>query len=166
VLPDDVLIAMFDQYVNGDFRIPINTGREWQSLVHVCRRWRSIVFGSPLHLRLQLVCTERTRTRDMLDVWPALPLAIWCHRIGGVVNIIAALERRERVCQVALHNVQSSDLGIYFEALQQPLPELTELWIFSSYETAPVVPDSFLGGSAPHLEFLSLGPIPLVIFGA
>ena len=100
----------------------------------------------------------------MLDVWPALPLAIWYNpgydRIRDVDNIIAALEHRERVCQVALHNVQSSDLGIYFEALQQPLPELTDLWIFSSYETVPVVPDSFLGGSAPRLELLQLYGIP------
>jgi hypothetical protein len=102
----------------------------------------------------------------MLDVWPALPLVIWCDRIGGaddriggVDNIIAALERRERVCQIALVNVQSSDLGIYLEALQQPFPELTNLWLHS-FETVPVVPDSFLGGSAPRLEDLQLNRIP------
>ena len=164
-LPDDVLIAIFDQYVNGDvLQGPINTGKEWQPLVHVCRRWRSIVFGSPRHLKLQLFCTERTRARDMLDVWPALPLAIWCdrikgvdNRIGGVDNLIAALERRERVCQIALANVQSSDLEIILEAMQQPFPELTRLWIWSDVS---VVPDSFMGGSAPRLEFLQLHGIP------
>ena len=159
-LPDDVLIAIFDQYVNGDDHGPINMGREWQSLVHVCRRWRSIVFGSPRHLKLQLVCTERTPARDMLDVWPALPLAIWGFRIlGGVDNIIAALQRRERVCQIALLYVQSSDLVIYLEALQQPFPELTRLF-FHVHETVPVVPDSFLGGSAQRLEYLLLEGIP------
>jgi hypothetical protein len=97
----------------------------------------------------------------MLDVWPALPLAILCNgtgvddRTGGMDNIIAALERRERVCQIALAIVQSSDLGIYFEALQQPFPELTHL-LLHCFETVPVVPDSFLGGSAPRLEYLNL----------
>jgi hypothetical protein len=97
----------------------------------------------------------------MLDVWPALPLAIWCEGTGGVDNIIAALERRECVCQIALYNVQSSDLGIYLEALQQPFPELTHLFIWvNDYYSVPVVPDSFLGGSAPRLEYLNLDRIP------
>jgi hypothetical protein len=96
----------------------------------------------------------------MLDVWPALPLAILCDRTGGVDNVIAALERRERVCQIGLMNVQSSDLGIYLEALQQPFPELTNLFLFSDGGTMPVVPNSFLGGSAPRLEYLELEGIP------
>jgi hypothetical protein len=147
---------MFYHYVNNDDTLgEKERERAWQSLVHVCRRWRSIVFGSPRHLKLQLVCTERTRARDMLDVWPALPLAISCYRTGGVDNIIAALERRERVCQIALVNVQSSDLGIYLEALQQPFPELTNLFLHF-FETVRVDPDSFLGGSAPRLECLYL----------
>ena len=169
-LPDDVLIAIFDQYVNGDARIPINWVMEWQPLVHVCRRWRSIVFGSPRHLKLQLVCTKRTRARDMLDVWPALPLAIWYNpgydrirgaddRIGGVDNIIAALERKERVCHIALLEVQS--LGIYLEALQQPFPELTYLSLHCT-GMVPVIPDSFLGGSAPRLEYFRLDGIPFL----
>jgi hypothetical protein len=159
-LPDDVLIAIFDQYVNGGDQHPIDKGEAWQSLVHVCRRWRSIVFGSPRHLKLQLVCTETTRARDMLDVWPALPLAIWCDRLRGSDNIIAALERRERVCQIDLLNVQSSDLREYLEALQQPFSELTNLFLHCMGETVPVVPDSFLGGSAPRLESFDLTRIP------
>ncbi len=39
--------------------------------------------------------------------------------------------------------------------MQQSFPALTELQL-SSYEPAPAIPDSFLGGSAPHLCFLSL----------
>jgi hypothetical protein len=40
----------------------------WQTLVHVCRRWRTLVFGSPLFLKLELVCTVKTPARDTLDV--------------------------------------------------------------------------------------------------
>ena len=55
MVPDDVLLEVFDFYVAGDM---YSKDREaWQTLVHVCRRWRSIVFGSPRRLDLQLVCT-------------------------------------------------------------------------------------------------------------
>src|SRR5260370_7603575 len=39
--------------------------------------------------------------------------------------------------------------------MQQSFPALTEFQLLS-YEPAPALPDSFLGGSAPHLRFLSL----------
>src|SRR5713101_3622115 len=41
-----------------------------------------------------------------------------------------------------------------------PFPELTDLQLSSYDETLPVVPDSFLGGSAPSLEHVSLSGIP------
>src|SRR6267154_2277883 len=51
----------------------------WQSLVHVCRRWRDLVFKSPRRLNLQLLCIPGTSARRSLDVWPALPLLIRDH---------------------------------------------------------------------------------------
>ena len=161
-LPDDVLIAIFDQYVNGGAQHPIVRGKAWQSLVHVCRRWRSIVFGSPRHLDLQLVCSVETPARDTLGVWPALPLVIWYngyYQTGSVDNIIAGLERCVRVCRIELMFVQSSDLEIILAAMQQPFPELTLLLLTTFSETVQVVPDSFLGGSAPRLEYLMLDRI-------
>ena len=154
---------IFYHYVNHD-DISEEKEREkvWLSLVQVCRRWRSIILGSPRHLKLRLVCTESTPTRDTLDIWPALPLVIWCRdgeSIESVDNIIAVLERRDRVCQIRLWNVESSDLEIILAAMQQPFPELTYLLLHSD-ETVPVVPDSFLGGSAPRLEDLELNGIP------
>ncbi len=105
VLPDDVLLEIFDFYMN---MIPLFAGKTeieaWQSLVHVCRRWRSLVFGSPLRLNLQLVCTSKTPARYTLDVWPALPLLIKgiITLSSGVDNIIVALGQINRVCQVLL----------------------------------------------------------------
>ena len=137
--------------------------RAWQSLVHVCRRWRNIVFGSPRHLNLCLACTANTRARDTLDdVWPALPLIISFHRdygTGSVDNIVAVLERSDRVCQIYLTVVPSSDLEIFLAAMQQPFPELTSLLLTTSDETVSVVPDSFLGGSAPRLKVFWLDRI-------
>ena len=171
MLPDDVLLALFDCYVKGnidddddDDENVFDKDQAWRSLVHVCRRWRCIVFGSPRHLNLQLVCTERTRERDMLDVWPALPLAIWCYDnnpIGSVDNIIAMLEHRDRVCQIDLAFFQSPDLEFILAAMQQPFPELTRLLLHPAVKMgAPVTPDSFLGGSAPRLRYLNLRGVP------
>jgi hypothetical protein len=40
--------------------------------------------------------------------------------------------------------------------MQEPFPALRSLVILSDVKTAPVIPDSLLGGSAPHLQFLGL----------
>ena len=167
-LPDDVLIAIFNSYLDEYF---FEKEREeaWRSLVHVCHRWRTIVFEWPRHLDLQLVCTGRTRARDTLDVWTALPLAILCEdydydgskdSIRNVDDIIAVLERRNRVCRINLRGISSSNLEIIFAAMQQPFPELTFLRLWSYNGTVPVVPNSFLGGLAPSLESLEFGYIP------
>ena len=77
-LPDLALLEIFDFYVHADYHfreellaVTINNRRfgpsfrragrrllsvtgisAWLSLVHVCRNWRSVVFGSPLRLNL------------------------------------------------------------------------------------------------------------------
>jgi len=70
----------------------------WQSLVHVCRRWRSLIFGSPRHLNLQLFCTTGTTARKALDIWPALPLLILDNVTNtSVDNIVAVLKYSNRI---------------------------------------------------------------------
>jgi hypothetical protein len=98
----------------------------------------------------------------VLDVWPALPLIIWCYNfhLTGADNIIAVLWRSVRVCRIELMSVQSSDLEKLLVAMQQPFPELTNLSLCSYSTVVPAVPDSFLGGSAPRLQRLMLGHIP------
>ena len=73
MLPDDVLLEIFDFYVDED----IGTIQEWITLAHVCRRWRSVVFQSPHRLNLRLVCRPTTPVRNTLDIWPPLPLIIY-----------------------------------------------------------------------------------------
>jgi hypothetical protein len=106
-----------------------------------------------------------------LDVWPPLPLVIFVHGYKtdsgfpaeSVDNIIAALERRDRVSQITLMDVPSSDLEILLAAIQEPFPELTylelgyDLW---SDETGPVISELFLGSSAPRLQSIWLSCIP------
>ena len=160
MLPDDVLLEIFDFFVIQVYTAKYET-EKWQTLVHVCRRWRSLVFGSPRRLNLRLFCSDRTPARDTLDVWPALPLFI--QRLGGagsVYDIVAVLERGNRVYNIGLFNLKRSDLEIFSAAMQVPFPDLTDLGLSSNGETMSALPDSFLGGSAPRLRRLQLEGIP------
>ena len=179
VLPDDVLIEIFDFYVNdedtddedfGSFR---KSGiEEWITLAHVCRGWRSVVFQSPRRLNLRLLCTPERPAKDTLDIWPPLPLAIQDpygvlnHRNGtsSVDNIIAALEHNDRVCQIVLGRFTSPELECVTDsaAMLKPFPELTDLWLgmFSDDRLGPILHDSFLGGTAPRLRSLKLSNVP------
>ena len=169
-LPDDILLEIFDFTVEEEFVKYEAINQElddWRTLVHVCRRWRSVVFGSPRRLNLRLLCSDTTPARDTLDVWPPLPLSIWCegyHHKNGVVeymdNILAALERSDRVCYIDLSGFKSSHLEKISVAMQVPFPELINLMLWPTGETAPVLPDSLLGGDAQRLETLSLTDIP------
>jgi hypothetical protein len=165
VLPDDVLLEIFDFYV--DMSPPFARKRdieEWQTLVHVCRRWRSLVFQSPRRLNLRLYCTPNTPAKDTLDTWPALPLIV--KGSTGFLpcdNVIAALGQSDRVCKVDLMDLAKWQLDDVLATMQVPFPELTDLRLMShAYDkTLPTIPDSdsFLGGSAPRLRILSVSGI-------
>ena len=167
ILPDEVLLEIFDFYM---ITHPLDddissdeckkTVEAWQLLIHVCRRWRSLVLGSPRRLNLRLYCTYKTPIRDILDVWPALPLLI-CGGMTlspGTDNIIAALGQSNRVCQVFLWNIASACMQLerVFAAMQVPFPELTDLRLSSFGMRTPAIPDSFLDGSAPRLRSFEL----------
>ncbi len=157
-LPDDVLLEIFDFYVDQARRHV----EQWRILVRVCRKWRIIVFGSPCRLKLQLLCDARTPVRKMLGIWPPFPIVIrsWSPR-SGEDNIIAALEHNDRVCKIELEGVPSSLLEIFLAARQQPFPVLTHLKIWLNiHDEAPIIPNSFLGGSAPRLQYLEFRGIP------
>ena len=165
VLPDEVLLAIFDFCAHGKAYGHAFRKKEveaWHSLAHVCRRWRTVVLESPHRLDLRLGCTNKTPARDMLDIWPALPLSIRdiAYLTGNVDNIIAVLERRDRVDKIELFDIDGSPLDKVLAAMQEPFPKLTELLLRSYDKTAPVVPDSFLGGSSPRLQLLWLKGIP------
>ena len=100
--------------------------------------------------------------RDMLDIWPPFPLVIddVTSLRGDVDNVIAALQRRDRVHGIHLFRANGSAIENVLAAMQEPFPELTYLWLSSDGKMVPIVPDSFLGGSAPHLRSLVLDGIP------
>jgi hypothetical protein len=164
-LPDGVLLRIFDFYLSeaqptlGGFK-EINA---WFTLVHVYQRWRNFVFASSRRLGLQLVCTARTPVTKKLDVWPALPIVVSQHALKpeGVQNIVAALKHTDRVCGINLDRISYWVLDKVLAVMQQPFPALKDLYLVSNTAESGTrkIPDSFLGGSTPHLRSLQLGGI-------
>ena len=160
VLPDEVLLQTFYFYVNMDLS---DFGIEaWLSLIRVCRRWRSLVLASPRHLNLRLVCTPQTK--DTLDIWPTIPLIVrGTLALSSTGNVIAVFGQSNRVCEVQLLDLVGQQLEEVLAAMQVPFPELTNLQLRlepSDDETPPVIPDSFLNGSAPRLRSFDLDNAP------
>jgi hypothetical protein len=156
-LPDVALLEIFNFYVDEEKKIEV-----WRTLVHVCRKWRNIVFESPRRLELRLYCTAGTPVMKTMGVWPLLPIVIWGdgHEIWGVDNIIAALKHNDRVCRIDLWRVPSSQWQTVLAAMQNSFPTLTRLQLEFNDETTPVIPTSFLGGSTPRLQRLFLNGVP------
>ncbi|KAI0292541.1 hypothetical protein BC826DRAFT_1176027 [Russula brevipes] len=139
--------------------------------MHVCRRWRYLVLASPRHIGLRIVCTEKTPAREMLQVYPALPIAIYQRSTewikGGTDNILAALNHQDRACEIDL-NVPRRLWERFAAALRVPVPELTFLHLklyFLGDGPAPALSDSFLGGYAPRLQTLRLKRITSLALG-
>jgi hypothetical protein len=101
--------------------------------------------------------------REKLAVWPPFPIIV--EQFGcltskcGHDNIIAALGHNDRVCEINLA-IPGSLLESVFAAMQKTFVALNRLWLNATDDRAPVVSDSFLGGSAPHLRQLWLDRIP------
>ena len=170
VLPDDVLLETFTHVARPQAKTYFNVEGPrhyedgWRTLVHVCKRWRSVVFSSPRRLDLRLFCTNKRPVKKSLDIWPALPIYIYAYQhaqplpLRGVTNILAALEQHNRVCGIRIDGVPNSLLKR--SVAMKSFPALTDLILSSNDGKAPVLPDSFLGGSAPRLRTLSLTGIP------
>ncbi|KAI9460442.1 hypothetical protein F5148DRAFT_256543 [Russula earlei] len=155
-LPDDVLVEIFDLYVN---HLEIGPN-EWHTLVHVCQRWRHVVFASPCRLNLRLWSTGKRPMCEMLDVWPVLPVVLnrRFNFSSSWENLVGALEseHRHRICQINLLDIPTSAWERFSAAMQKPFPELTDLRFRVRHNTMTSLSDSFLGGSAPLLRILWL----------
>jgi len=82
----------------------------------------------------------------------------------SVENVIAAVERHDRVSHISINNINGSALEQLAAAMQQPLPTLNDFRLESWNESVAVLPETFLGGSAPHLEMFILRGIPFPTF--
>jgi F-box-like len=164
-LPDDVLLEVFDIYLTAIYE-PTKKPMEWQKLAHVCRRWRCIIFESPLRLNLELYCTWTTPVMQLLDIWPEFPIVIQLiHRERRLSiprdifdDVIAALGHRDRMRRINLDGLTSSELARITTVMDEPFPALTYLSLWSS-DPLLRIPDTFLNGSAPSLRRLCLGRV-------
>jgi hypothetical protein len=172
MLPDDVLFEIFDFY-GIDCEVCCYPWR-WHTLVHVCRRWRQIIFASPLRLELQFVCTPRTRVRELLEFLPpSIPITIRNYfdtppapgsesapSIKDGSQVIAALEQRDDVYSIDLEDLPSSVLEKLATTMQGTYPTLVYILLSAADEAAPILRNEFLGGSAPCLDRIWLRGIP------
>jgi hypothetical protein len=155
MLPGVVLLDVFDFYVNE-----VEWKQKWLTLVHVCQKWRKVVFGAPRRLDLRLVCADGMPVEETLDIWPPLPIVIRhdYYPTLGVDSVIAALKHNDRVCEIKLGPIPSLQWEEVLATMQKPFHVLTHLELGIEDEVQPV--DSLFGGCAPHLQSLSLDRIP------
>ena len=150
---------MFDFYISGI--------EDWHTLIHVCWRWRNVVFSSPRRLNLQLLCTPRRPVTEMLNIWPELPIHVSYHgdlrleAAEGTDNVTAALKLKGSISRISLRIDSCSAVWENIAAVMQdqdpfPILRYLDLHLWSSGEMIPVISDSFLGGSAPRLKHLFL----------
>jgi hypothetical protein len=181
ILPDDALFQIFDfcRVGHNPLDLSFRPAMEWQRLIHVCRRWRLIIFLSPRRLDLYLICKHGTPVRKNLDIWPAYPIIIdhidYSSHTNKLSpndddNIIAALEHPGRVRCLKLP-VTNSLLERVATVAQEPFPILTQLRHSSEGGSASVLPSEFLGGSAPrlreiHLSGISFPKLPTLLSSA
>ena len=173
-LPDYVLLEIFELDLGKDDAAKVGYGHDyyrWQTLVHVCHRWRYVVFASPHRLDLAIELGKSTISKS-LDIWPTLPIVISVYAIESkeeVTGVITALRECNRVRKID-YDDYDDDLDIQdslwkeIAAIDEPFLALTSLKL-SCIQNPVVLPDSFLGGSAPLLRSLSLSRIPYPSIG-
>ena len=182
ILPDDVMLDIFDfiRIANISLGPHYDYAWGWKRLALVCRRWRQLIFASPLRLCLQLRCQRRvyrvTPFCTPLSRWPAsFPIAIDFH--DGLAerldedNAIAALKHPNRVCLLAIL-ASPFRMEKLATIIREPFPALTKLQLSLGYSDSPVLLNRFLPvGGAPclqelHLDAVSFNNLPEFIHEA
>ena len=166
-LPDEILLGIFGFCMASPLPPPYYEDA-WHTLVHVCRRWRHVVFGSPRRLNLRLLCINRRLTKT-LDIWPEFPIVIHVDEkevrsLPSVTDVISVLERNDRVCKIFIDDVPNSSLEAIV-ATSKPFPALIELELASFKKDTPTLRGSFLGGSVPSLRSLKFWGVPFPALG-
>ena len=163
ILPDDVLLCIF-YFVRPEYDRLWDLSW-WRPVVHVCRRWRTVVFASPNFLELRLICHPWTRV-ELTAIWPPIPIIVWNLKntdwaLPEDYDFDAAMVHPNRVCEIHLH-LTISQLERLASVMRKQFPALIQLSLETSPGSppAPALPDGFLGGFAPRLQSLELNRIP------
>ena len=127
--------------------------------MHICQRWRSIIFASARRLDLYLTCSYRTRLGKNLANRPATsPLALHYTRYRRTPEddgVLAVLEHPGRIHHIKVRGTDS----LLAKIMQKPFPTL--LYVDIAWDcngkadpplgSLPVIPLRFLGQSVSHL---------------
>jgi hypothetical protein len=70
----------------------------------------------------------------------------------------------DRVSHVSIHDIDGPALAQLLAAMHQPLPTLKNIFLRTRDNPVKVLPETFLGGSAPLLEYFHLDGIPFPTF--
>ena len=184
ILPDDVLLHIFHfdglLYRHKGFWEPLDWDGmrdddrmlrltwNWHRLAHVCRRWRSIIFASPNFLDLRLVCLPGTRL-ELTGIWPPFPIIISdavydvvYNKLRKTFDFDAAIVHTDRVREINLIYLTRPRLQRLVFQMHVQFPALVRLVICCQDRryNVPALPDGFLGGSAPQLQYFGLHRIP------
>ena len=157
-LSEKILLEIFRYYLDASPYL-------WPRLVHICRKWRRIVFASQRTLHLRLFCTYGMPFLKTPDYWPTLPIVV---KFGGSPaldpptpededNILVALKQSGRVSSISL--TVTSSLREKLSSIERPFSELEELIILSRESVQLTLPSTFRWG--PHLRTLHFTRIAL-----
>ncbi len=163
-LPDDVLRDIFAFCVSCTDEDPQLRMQSWQTLVQVCKQWRETIYASRHFLDLFLCISDEHRVGETIDSWPwpEFPLVLDFYVVEeGSPNFCAALAHRDRIRRIRIVMV-GQDVDWFVELMEEEFPQLTHLDLTgeSRYDLDHVPSISFgrfLGGSAPSLQYLSIG---------
>ena len=165
-LDDDSLLQIFSCYrLDDEENWYLRLG--WLMLIHVCPRWRNLIYDSWSHLDMCLLLTNDSPSMDTLSHLPPLPLVIhYVDRTKTITrkdegNLYLGLQQYDRVRRVILQ-APSSKLRMWLEPMNKLFPILGELSLLStttdSEEMNQVLPKLL---QAPKLHRLSLHGISL-----
>jgi hypothetical protein len=167
MLPEDILLEIFDFYRLDAMRLSRGRPWKWHRLAHVCRKWRYVISISPRRLNLRILCKYGAPIESILGSWPTFPLVIKFDAIRKLKpmprNILVALRCSDRICDINL-SVTSPMTGSIVELMQKPCPALEKFRLLVKDAMGPStipVHDAFLGGSAPRLREIELQGITL-----
>ena len=162
MLPEDILLEIFDFYRLDAIQLSRVRPWKWHRLAHVCRKWRYVISISPRRLDLRILCKYGAPIESILGSWPTFPLVIKFDATRKLKpmprNILVALRCSHRICGINL-SVTSSMTGSIVELIQKPCPALEKIRLIVKDAVGPStipVHNAFLGGSAPRLREIEL----------
>ena len=168
-LSDEVLLNTFCYYLDGSPRL-------WPRLVHICRRWRRVIFTARRILHLRLFCTHGTPVLKYLDCWPTIPIVIQYGGSSELVplapedeeNILAALNQSDRISSI--HLTVTNLLLEKLSAVERPVPNLEDLALLTQDSLQQTLPNHTFGWGTRlrrlHLTRIAYFALPQLLYSS